>query len=446
MSKIKTIEVSNIKAISHQKADFNGCTGVITGGNNKGKTTFLRALPDRLRQTKPEIILKEGEHDGFYEMLLTDGNAFRWEVTDKTKAGEKLMFITKDNIKTAVTRAIADKYFPGTFDVDKFLQDPPAKQRKALQELVGLDFTDIDKRYDEAYKDREGKNRSANEAKIKFDGMAIVPKVGEVDIKEIQARKEQERERLNKLYLDNKKKNDDARTLYNADVNAFNDKVTAWDFEQSGRKININKCVDLLDNLVSFGYKGNEVGKFIAGLPQPETICPHTKPVEPVYITEMPDDTTLQAIDKEIMAAIETNNNAARYKAWVELRDAKDKASVIANDADILVKSIEKERMDLIKSAKMPEGFGFSDDGILYNGLPFTRQQLSSSGIYIAALKLAAMTIGEVRTLHFDASFLDRKSLEEIEQWAITQDLQLLIERPDFDGGEIEYQLLTPQA
>lgn len=91
----------------------------------------------------------------------------------------------------------------------------------------------------------------------------------------------------------------------------------------------------------------------------------------------------------------------------------------------------------------MPDGFGFSDDGITYNGFPFNRDSLSSSGIYIGALKLAAKQLGEVKTLYFDASFLDKNSLQEIEKWANEQDLQLLIERPDFEGGEIEYQIVA---
>ena len=91
----------------------------------------------------------------------------------------------------------------------------------------------------------------------------------------------------------------------------------------------------------------------------------------------------------------------------------------------------------------MPDGFGFDDDGITYNGFAFNKEQLSSSGIYIAALKLAALGLGEVKTLHFDASFLDKNSLAEIETWANDNNLQLLIERPDFEGGEIEYQIIS---
>lgn len=45
--------------------------------------------------------------------------------------------------------------------------------------------------------------------------------------------------------------------------------------------------------------------------------------------------------------------------------------------------------------------------------------------------------------MHFDASFLDKNSLREIEFWALNNDLQLLIERPDYDAGEIKYEILS---
>jgi hypothetical protein len=63
--------------------------------------------------------------------------------------------------------------------------------------------------------------------------------------------------------------------------------------------------------------------------------------------------------------------------------------------------------------------------------------------LYIAGLKLASMNLGELKTVHFEASALDKKSLEEVERFANQIGLQLLIERPDYNGGEISYQLIT---
>ena len=74
MSKVKTIRVQNLRAVGNFEGTFNGCTAVITGGNNRGKSTILRALPDRLRGIKPDVILKheesEGENGGEVFLLL----------------------------------------------------------------------------------------------------------------------------------------------------------------------------------------------------------------------------------------------------------------------------------------------------------------------------------------------------------------------------------------
>ena len=196
------------------------------------------------------------------------------------------------------------------------------------------------------------------------------------------------------------------------------------------------------DVLINAGFKSTDLTKFIESLPQPSGTCTIPEPVEPTYIQELPDNAPLIAVEEKISKSLEQNKAADIYLSWLDLQTKKDTAADLAIKANEAVQVIEKERMDLIKSANMPEGFTFTSEGIAYNGLSFTREQLSSSGIYIAALKLASMKIGEVRTLHFDASFLDKNSLAEIEQWATGQDLQLLIERPDFEAGEIAYEII----
>jgi len=126
MSKIKKITVSNLKAVSALTADFNGCTAIITGGNNKGKSSFLKSLPERLRGNKPEMILKQNEKEGFAEWELTTGEKFLWEFNTKK---EKLTFISKRNIKSAISKDLSTHYFPAVFDVDEFLNSTPAKQK-----------------------------------------------------------------------------------------------------------------------------------------------------------------------------------------------------------------------------------------------------------------------------------------------------------------------------
>ena len=162
--KIKKIEVRNFKAVEKNTADFNGCSAIITAGNNKGKTSILRGLIDRFRGEKPDLILKENTLKGFNTMELTDGSIIEWKFTEKT---ESFSFTTKEGIKqtTGVLSTIGKRYFGLKFDIDKFLRDPGQKQTKELQRLVGLDFTDIDSRYKTAYDKRTDANREVNRLK-----------------------------------------------------------------------------------------------------------------------------------------------------------------------------------------------------------------------------------------------------------------------------------------
>lgn len=411
MSKVKKITVSNLKAISNLSADFNGCTAIITGGNNKGKSSFLKSLPERLKQVKPDAILKNGETEGFAEWELTTGEKFIWQFDKKTKAGEKLIFITKDNIKTSLTRDIADKYFPKGFDIDRFLNEGPKAQREMLQKIIGIDFSELDTRYKQAYDNRTFANKKVESEKSKL-----------VDIDETLPEKETD-------YIDLQKELagiDAHNEKYNYVVKGIEDKKNAVTINER----EISRLESLIEEHKSNIKSLNEdVKKGNLWLEADEN-----KPK-----TQEEAD----AIDTKILDIIGENAKIVKNNHAKLIKAEYDKSVEEAKKADDLVKSIEKEKTDLIKGAKLPEGFDFSDDGITYNGYTFSKEDLSSSSIYIAALKLASLNIGEVKTLHFDASYLDKNSLQEIEEWAKENDLQLLIERPDFDGGEIEYHLVN---
>jgi hypothetical protein len=378
MSKVKKITVSNLKAISSQVADFDGCTAIITGGNNKGKTSFLRSLPDRLRGIKPDVILKSGESEGSAEWELTTGEKFIWTFNDKT---EKLIFITNDNIKVSVSKDISNRFFPAIFDVDRFLQDAPAKQRKTLQDLVGLDFSDIDLRFKAAYEDRTYKNRLEVESKARL--IEIDEKLPKEAIPAIELQTEL------------------------AGVETYNEKVNGIIEAIQQKETSIygnNEYIKTLETQIEQTKAKNEVLKSEI---EKGNVWLETNKIKGEDIVSDLQIKIKEIEDKNLL--ISNNNKAIENKAEYDL------AAKQALESDEKVKAIEKEKDALIKTAKLPEGFGFSDDGITYNGLPFTREQLSSSGIYIAALKLASMQIGEVKALHFDASFLDKNSLAEIE-------------------------------
>jgi hypothetical protein len=443
MSKIQKISVSNLKAISNLEIDFKGCTAIITGGNNKGKSTFLHGIVDRIRGIRPELIVKQGKKEGSGTIELTSGEKFLWEFD--VEGTDKLTFLTKEGYKTKVTKEIVARFFPPSFDIDKFLNSPPKDQSKQLQKIVGIDFTEIDNRYKLAYDDRTEKNREAERFHVKLSQMLECEKVDPVDLTELQKQKETERARLNALYKKNKEANDLLRETWNKEKDKINKEVSEHNKVQAENRVVYNQCFDAMNLLIANGFESEELDAFvktkgaaILGV----KVASDLYPKEPIYKDEMPDDKNLQEIDAKILTASETNSKAKAYADYMAYKKSTQDAAVEAKDADIKVKAIEEERENLIKSANMPTGISFTTEGITVDGFPLDKSQISSSKLYCAALRIASMNIGEVETLHFDASFLDKNTLSEIEEWAMENNLQLLIERADYDAGDIRYELI----
>jgi hypothetical protein len=443
MSRTSKISVTNFKAVSSLEINFNGCSAIITAGNNKGKSSFLRGLMDRIRGEKPELIVKQGQDEGFYELELTTGEKFLWEFT---KESEKLTFITKEGYKTKVTKEIKERFFPPSFDIDKFLNSPPKEQTKQLQKIVGLDFTEIDNRYRLAYDDRTEKNRSAEHYHVKLTKMLEVPFCPSIDITDLIKKKEEIRNSLNKQYFENKSHNDTLRKIWQDKKEQIDNSVRKSISSASEREIlrdELIKSVNILEKNLYPDPLLSDLKKWI------DITYPVISPIiaqypeEPKYIDELPDNSELNKIDEQLLSASENNAKAKEYNEYISYKKTVEDARFEADQADDVVKGIELERKKMIESVKMPEGISFSEDGsILVDGYHLDKNQISTSKLYCAALRIAAMNIGEVHTLHFDASTLDKNTLSEIQAWAEKEDLQLLIERADYDAGEIHYELI----
>lgn len=405
--RVKRIEVMNLQALSRMEADLNGCTAIVTGGNDKGKSSFLKSLPERIRGNKPDMIVKKGETAGRAEWALTDGSRFVWEFDLKTKKGEKLTLVTKENIQAPITKEIAKRYFPPSFDIDVFLNSTPKKQSEILQKLVGLDFSTIDARYKHAYKERTRLNTIAKHEKARLEPIDESLPQEPVDTDELGSRL--------------------------SEAIQHNDNVS----QSLNQKRNHQEHIDKDER---------DIERLEAQISELREHIKQERDAIRKVDTWLADNPTIdvEAQQSQYKSATDLNIRIRKNQEAKKASREAAKAMETAQKADEAVKAIEAERRQTIKAAKMPEDFSFGNDGILYKGLPLDKAQISSSGIYIAALKLAAMTLGEVRVLHFDASFLDKNNLAKIETWARENDLQLLIERPDFDGGEIQYELRGP--
>lgn len=389
--RVKKITVKNIKSISDLSADFNGCTAIVTGGNNKGKTTLLRSFVDRMRGLKSKDIVKKGETDGVCEYELTDWSKFTWKVDDSGK--EKITFITKDGIeiKTWVIKELSNRIFWQGFDIDKFLTSTPKKQKTELQKLLGIDMTQLEEEYKDLYDKRTQANTIYKTESAK-----------DTNLQECSANGANELGKLEKQYELTLEKNNKIKVI-----------IAKLDYKKEELELLKTRIEELETDI----KKGEEYIK-------KNKIADTSKLVEDI------------AEAKEQYAIFNENQKVLAQ------RDVIEKAKEKWEELDFNVKENEAKRFEIMKSANIPEGFELTDDGLKYNGFELDKGQLSSSAVYIASLKLASLGLGELKTVCFDASYLDKNSLMEVQDWAEKQGLQLLIERPDFDWGEIKYEII----
>jgi len=433
--KIKNIKIQNYKAISSQNLDLNGASVIVMAGNNKGKTSALRGLIDRFRGEKPEIIVKEGEEKGFNRMELTDGSKIDWKFTKK---GESFSFTTADDIKmtTGVLSAIGKKYFGERFSIDDFLKSSKAEALKMVQKLLGIDLSELEAEHKVAFDKRTIANAEIKRLRI-LDKKA--PEV--VTAPDIEGLKK-EKEGL-------KEKNTALKAKWEIDNTAHQKEATDFNNIQAERKKRREdfmtdwKTVDHLEDEDTHEITAfidlESISRFYDKMKSPEQLKEITSLNEPKY-NDFVD------IDAKIETAIgdkaKFDNYETDLKDFNDWREEGNTALATRDDLNDEIGVIAGKKLKLIKKAKLPADFEMTDEGLFYKGLPLDDNQISSSAKYICALKLGVLVLGKIRTMHFDASTLDKQSLAEIQEWAIEQDLQLLIERPEWDGGEIKYDII----
>ncbi|MFK5981425.1 MAG: hypothetical protein QM499_00810 [Flavobacteriaceae bacterium] len=432
MTKIKSIKVQNFKALEHQEVNFNGMSAIITAGNNKGKTSLLRGLIDRFQGEKADVIVKEGEEKGENTVELTDGSTIGWKFTKKS---ETFFYTTPDDIKmtTGVLSKIGEKYFGNRFDIDKFVTSSQNEQTKQVQKLLGIDLEELDAKHKVVFDKRTVANRELK--RLKDLKIALPEEITAPDIESLKTEKEQ-------ITTDNAA----LKSQWEIDNTAHQKEAIEFNEIQTSFSNGITHYSNALDDMKK--YQGRAVASFIDfkgiqkaldDIPEPKEHKELTTLKEPIY-------GDFAEIDLKIETAIENKakfenyeTDLADYNSWVkDGTAAKELVEKLKEQLD----KINADKFEVIKKANLPKEFEIGDDGILYNGLPLDNNQISSSAKYICALKLGYLALGKIRCLHFDASFLDNNSLRDVQEWAESKDLQLLIERPEMSGGDITYEII----
>lgn len=377
--KIVGLEVSNIKRVSAVDIDPDKNFVVIGGNNAQGKSSVLDSITYALcgKRSLPDDPIKHGKRKAEIVVDMDD------IVVKRTFSGSgtKLKVTSKNGSVSSPQKILDGLIGKLSFDPLSFAKMDSKKQLEQLKKLVGLDFEDLDIDRQALYEERALVNRELKAYELQLEQMAY-PQPGtpaeEVDV----------------VGLSKKLRHQQAE---NSKIEELERLVKHLDAEEKRMHEEILRIEAKKSSVLS------ELGQ----------------------MERSDEDGTMGQIEK----AEETNRNVRLSRKRSEVRAGIHREKEASDSLTERIKDIDNKKRLRMESARFPiSGLSFSDDGVIYNGVPFN--QASESEKLKVSIAIGMAMNPNLRVLIVkDAALLDSQSLNMIKELAGDNDFQIWLER-----------------
>lgn len=386
---------------------MNGNSVTVEGKNGVGKSSFIDAIWVALTgKDVPEQPIQQGKDSAKIEITVKADDGSQFIVERKfLQSGATLTVKTSDGGKFSSPQKFLDQKLGCiSFDPFEFIHKQPREQKKFLMELLGIDLTDIDnaKKVLLAQKDELAKQHQMLKSEVdKFP--PITEELEEKSTTEVIVRFNETNKKIAEIKARERK-------YYNLEVSR--DTIT-------------DQITDLTKQILTLKEKYKPIDAELAKFSADEINF------------ELPEVGNLE----QELQEINQHNEKVKQQKITRLKieqlnsiTAKGKAKAAE------IKKLEEDRIAIITNAKMPiDGLSFSEDGLLFEGLPFTQEQLSTAKLIEAGIKISMALNPALRIMRIkDGSLLDNDTLTLIKQSVKENDYQLFIERVS-DSKEIGF-------
>jgi len=408
---MQTMSVSDYKGIRGTvEVSTNGGSVIVTGKNAAGKSSFIDAITELfdargIRLTPHPINHGADEAKAEFTDTELDVKITReWKTDRDGKVKSTLTVRALDGAKHAKPADVIAKLTGGIiFDPSRFLMLDPKPQRDMLLRKVELPF-DLDQ--------LEGMERAAEEERLKR-GQAARAAEGAVTNAErpapgTPAEPVSTAELVAKLdeARAHNRQGEHAKSLQNEYSNAI------MDYDRRIEELE-NQIIRLKSERLEIEEKRDVVMKEVDAF--------------------TPIDTT--DLEAQVQNVDEVNRNVQLGKIYRELEAEAERKRAEWEAADAEVKRIQQQKADGLKEAVFPHpALSVSDDGVLYDGVPFSQANTASRNK--AAFAIATAGNPDLRLVIVkEGDLLDEESLAEIDRIAAERGYTVLIERGRPDTG-----------
>lgn len=382
---------------------------VISGKNGQGKSSVLdsiwTALAGRDAMKDTDRPIRNGESKAYIQVDLGD------IIVTRKFSGEstKLEVTAKDGTKFSSPQTMLDSLVGRlSFDPFSYSNMDSKKQKEALQELVGLDFTELDDKRKALYEKRTQVNHDTKKLsgalqELAFDHLEDTPdeEVSAADVlAEIQdAQRKQEvnaeiRKNYSSLRTEAAEVRDEIASIQ-AEINRLTDKLA-----------------DKKEAYSELCEKGRAAHEAVNQLVDPD----------------------IEGLGNKLRNIESINKTVRAKKEWLRMNRELEQSQQRSDQLTQEIESIDQAKQDTLQNAKFPiEGLSFNEDGVIYKDVPF--KQCCASERLKVSMAMAMALNPKLRVIRIvDGSLLDSENMQLIKSMAKEQDYQVWIEMVDESG------------
>ena len=432
---VKKLELVNFQVIKEFNADFDGNVYFITGDNELGKSTVLKAI-GALLTGKRDAVLKNGESKGFAKMIVGDDGE-EYEVELKfTKANPRgtLSIKSKTTGMKSDNVSMLQKIFGYTdFDAVEFSRwsETAEGRRKQIEvvksllpEEVRTRIAEIDTTVAGLKTERTGVNRDLKTYKSISDaaGQGLTTQ----DLKTYA--KQKDITELMKEQAENAQLIEKAKTVRSA-LEQRKKQLEEIPERLAEAKATYEKAIEEAKKAIERTEKLYK--EAIAQIESEKADYEARKANAEKWLANY-EENNPEKLDtaEQLRKAEEHNKMAAKVADYLSKKKQADDKKAEAEKMDSEIAELSAEREKLISSAKLPiSGLSFSDDGLVLNDVPFVAGKVSDSQIMEVAAKLIIASNPTVKVFRIArGESLGQKRLQAILDLAKKEGFQGFIE------------------
>ena len=450
---VKKLELLNFQVIKEFNADFDGNVYLITGDNELGKSTLLKAIGALLTGER-DSVLRKGESKGFAKMVIGD-DGDEYEVSlNFTEANPRgtLSIKSKSGMKSNNVSMLQSIFGYQDFDAVEFARwsETAEGRRKQIEVVKNLLPKDVCKRIEaideetaelknnRLYLNRDVKNLKSvvDEAKKNLTDADIQKYSTKIDVSDLM------QEQSQRIALIEKSKSVksmlEQRTSELAGLPAkveeeernYNDAMQRIAAKLEEARIAFEIAKQEAENESKARAKAHN--DFLTEIESRKADLMQRKANAEKWLADFESrNITTDDLSQRLAQAEEHNRKNGEVVAYLEKCDSLKVADAKVADVENSLASLSEERADLIATSHLPiEGLTFTENGLELNGIPFSSGNVSDSQIMEVATKLIIASNPKVKVFRIArGESLGEKRLRAIVDMAKKNGFQGFIEQ-----------------